>query len=342
MNVSFGSYQALSLLSGGPRTQILNLRQSLEKMGIAVSLFDTWELVDREKIDFFHLFAANVGTYHLAREARNQGVRLVVSPIFFTRHGTTMLSMIHLMEKALSRIKKGIWCEHLFTSEICEWAELVIPNTKMEALFLNRGLSVPESKIVVVPNGVESRFAYAKPDLFVEKYGITDFILNVGHIGPPRKNVLGLIQALAAIDRPAVIIGKVTQTPYADRCLALAKKNKNIIVIPGLSNDSPMLASAYAACDVFALPSWYETPGIAALEAGLAGAKIVITKNGGTDEYFEDHALYVEPNSVSSIRAAIQRALDKKKDRVLATHIMNNFLWDTIALKTIQAYNTLA
>jgi len=43
-----------------------------------------------------------------------------------------------------------------------------------------------------------------------------------------------------------------------------------------------MLASAYAACDVFVLPSMFETPGIAALEAGLAGAKIVITKYGGT------------------------------------------------------------
>ncbi len=342
MKVTFGSYQALSLLSGGPRTQILNLREALEKMGVTVSLFDTWELVDKEKINLFHLFAANVGTYHLAREARNQGVRLIVSPIFFTRHGTTMLSMLHLAEKALGRLKKGLWCEHLFTSEICEWAELVIPNTKMEAVFLNRGLGLPLGKIVVVPNGVESRFAYARPDLFVEKYKVKDFILNVGHIGSPRKNVLGLIRALAAIDRPAVIIGKVAQTPYADRCLAEAKKNKNIIVIPGLSNDAPMLASAYAACDVFALPSWYETPGIAALEAALAGAKVVITKHGGTDEYFESHAEYVDPKSVSSIRQAIKRALEKKKDRTLATHIMNNFLWDTIALKTIQAYNTLA
>jgi glycosyltransferase involved in cell wall biosynthesis len=328
-------------LSGGPRTQILNLRTALEKLGAQVSLFDSWAQVDKEQIDLFHLFAANVGTYHLALQARNQGLKLVISPIFFTRHSVTMLSILSLLERAVGRIKKGVWSEHLFASEICQWAELVIPNTKMEAHYLSRGLGVPLGKIIVVPNGVEARFAYAKPDLFVEKYQVRDFILNVGHIGPPRKNVLNLIRALATIDRPAVIIGQVTRTPYADACLAEARKNKNITIIPGLSNDTPLLASAYAACDIFALPSWYETPGIAALEAAVAGAKIVITPYGGTKEYFEDHAEYVEPRSVESIRRGILRSLDKKKDRVLATHIMNNFLWDTIALKTLQAYNTI-
>ncbi len=34
-----------------------------------------------------------------------------------------------------------------------------------------------------------------------------------------------------------------------------------------LDHDDPLLASAYAAARVFALPSWFETPGLAALEA---------------------------------------------------------------------------
>ncbi len=341
MKIYFGSYQALSLLSGGPRTQILNLREALVKLGAEVYLFNSWEQIDRKEIGIFHLFAANVGTYHLAREAKNQGVKLVVSPIFFSRHGANTLALLHFFEKAIARIKKGLWSEHIFTSEICEWAELVIPNTKMEAMLLNRGLGIPVSKMIIVPNGVEKRFAYAQPDLFIDKYQIKDFILNVGHIGPPRKNVLNLIKALKFIDLPAVIIGRITRTPYAEACLAEAEKNKNIIIIPGLSNDSPLLASAYAACDTFVLPSWYETPGIAALEAGLAGAKIVITRYGGTDEYFGDHAEYVEPRSIESIRQGIEKALTRKKDRLLATSIMNNFLWDTIALKTLQAYNRL-
>ena len=38
-----------------------------------------------------------------------------------------------------------------------------------------------------------------------------------------------------------------------------------------LDHHDPLLASAYAAARVFALPSWFETPGLAALEAGPGG-----------------------------------------------------------------------
>ena len=48
------------------------------------------------------------------------------------------------------------------------------------------------------------------------------------------------------------------------------------------------LASAYAAARVFALPSWFETPGLAALEAGLAGCAVAITPYGSTRDYFGD------------------------------------------------------
>ncbi|MFB0510011.1 MAG: glycosyltransferase, partial [bacterium] len=145
---------------------------------------------------------------------------------------------------------------------------------------------------------------------------------------------------------------------------------KNILIIPGLAHgksateaqstqrkdlennlrvlgdsvanlNSEMLASAYAACDVFVLPSFYETPGLAALEAGLAGAKIVITKYGGTDEYFGDYAEYIDPKKVQSIYQGLVRALAKKKDRILAEHIRTNFLWEKSAKKLIEIYTTI-
>ena len=80
-----------------------------------------------------------------------------------------------------------------------------------------------------------------------------------------------------------------------------------------------LLASAYAACDVFVLPSQFETPGIAALEAGLAGAKIVITPVGGTKRsYFGNNAIYVEPTSTENIAEGILAALKNKKDNCVS------------------------
>jgi glycosyltransferase involved in cell wall biosynthesis len=163
--------------------------------------------------------------------------------------------------------------------------------------------------------------------------------LNVGHIGHRRKNVLQLIRALGTIDHPAVIIGRIIQGPYGDACVKEAAKHKHIRLIDGLGNDSAMLASAYAACDVFALPSLFETPGIAALEAGLAGAKIVITPHGGTKDYFGEMATYVEPDDVGSIRRGIEVALRETQGTKLKEHIAGRFLWKHVAAKTADIYN---
>jgi glycosyltransferase involved in cell wall biosynthesis len=186
---------------------------------------------------------------------------------------------------------------------------------------------------------VDERFYTADPTPFVRKFGMTDFILNVGHTGHVRKNVLSLIRALAGIDRPAVIIGRFIAGPYGELCRVEAGKNKNILLIDGLENSSEMLASAYAACDTFVLPSQFETPGIAALEAGLAGAKVVITPHGGTKEYFGSMAQYVNPASVDSIRAGIERALAAPKTTALREHIRKNFLWQKVAEKTAAEYS---
>ena len=197
---------------------------------------------------------------------------------------------------------------------------------------------MPEQKITVVPNGVDGRFATADPGLFKRTYGLADVILNVGHIGHTRKNVLTLIRALATIDHPAVIIGRIIKSPYGDACVREAGRHKHILLIDGLPNDGEMLASAYAASRVFALPSFFETPGIAALEAGLAGANVTITKYGGTQEYFGAMADYVDPRSVESVRAGIIAALERPRSAALREHIRKHYLWQTIAEQTAKVY----
>jgi glycosyltransferase involved in cell wall biosynthesis len=109
-------------------------------------------------------------------------------------------------------------------------------------------------------------------------------------------------------------------------------------MLDNISHESDLLASAYAACDVFVLPSLYETPGIAALEAALAGAKIVITGIGGTKEYFGQYAEYVEPTSVELIHHGITTALNKVSNNALREHVRREFLWERVAEKTVQVY----
>jgi glycosyltransferase involved in cell wall biosynthesis len=341
MKITFATYQSLSLLHGGPRVQILQTKAELEKLGVEVALFQPWESYSKGSGDLVHLFSANLGTFHLASVLNNFSIPFVASSIFFTQHSASYIRNILAFSRTLKKFKSGLWTNYDYTQQICQWSKAVLPNTIDEGKLIEEGMNISGKKINVVPNGVEPRFEFGDPSLFKKKYGIENFILNVGHIGPARKNVLQLIRALKLIDHPAVIIGKVSDTPDGKRCIEEARQSKNITIIEGLSNDSEMLASAYAASSVFALPSLFETPGIAALEAALAGSRIVITPHGGTKDYFGTMAEYVEPDSVESIRSGIIRALNAPGTSALQSHVKQEFLWSIVAKKTLAVYQSV-
>ena len=279
-----------------------------------------------------------MATYHLARAFKVHSLPIVISPVFFTRRSIQVVQNVVAGDRLMSRFFRGFWTDYGLIAEMCHWAQALLPNTTDEAHLFEKAFRIPPKKITVVPNGVEERFAHAEPNLFEREYRIKNFILSVGHIGPGRKNVLRLIEALEHIDHPAAIIGRIEDTPSGRACLERAKRNPRLLIVDTLPHDSMLLASAYSACDVFVLPSQFETPGIAALEAALAGAKIVITPFGGTRDYFGNNAIYVDPTSVEDIVKGIQTALGKGKDTELREHIRKEFIWNKVGEKTKQVY----
>lgn len=342
MKVTLTGFHTIMMRHAGPTTHILQMKKYLEKLGVEIELLDIWK--SRREIlntDLFHIHGSDIGSYDIAGYLHSLNRKFVVRPIFFTRRSARTMKTVCKINAVAKFISPAIWSGYGITQDICKWAHRVLPNTNDEAKLIRDGLSVPEENITIIPNGVEKRFAEADPELFYKKYGVKDFILNVGHIGVLRKKTLSLIRALSKIDHPAVIIGRIFPSKEADLCIEEGKKNKNLTIITGIDHDSPMLASAYAACNVFVLPAMYETPGIAALEAGLAGAKIVITPHGGTKDYFEDMATYVDPYSIASIRNGIEIALNQKSGDRLKDHIINNFLWQKVAELTVNIYHQI-
>jgi len=342
MKVCMIAQHSVTMVAGGPRVQALETARHLPEFGVEVDLFDPWREHRRESYDLAHVFGANMMTYDIALRLRQFGWTFAVSSIFFTMRSPAFMRAARRMERLANRIYSGVWTDYGLTARVCGLADAVLPNTSEEGRLIGEGLEIAGKKIHVIPNGVDERFAEADPMLFEKTYGLRNFILCVGHIGSKRKNVLALIRALATIDHPAVIIGQVHHGDYALRCMEEAARHRNVTIIEGLPNDSPLLASAYAACDVFALPSLFETPGIAALEAGLAGARIAITKYGGTREYFLDHAEYVEPTSIASIARGIELALNRPQDDALRQRIRREYLWPRVAEKTAAVYRVLA
>ena len=339
--LSIISQQSVSMVEGGPLTQLRETARHLPAYGWEVEYFDQWKRFDPERYDAVHIFGASFLTYDTARRLVHFGVPYVVSPIFFSNRSPRMIRMVRRASRLITRRLGVVRTDYDFTAEVCRDARFVLPNTSDEGRLIREGLGVAPERIRVIPNGVDPRFAEASPDLFEREYGLKDFVLNVGHIGSGRKNVLRLMQAMRGVDADLVVIGKIHQGSYADACMREAATNPRIHIIEGLPNDSPMLASAYAACRVFALPSIFETPGIAALEAAVAGAGIVITPYGGTRDYFAEDAVYVEPESTESIRSGLLRALAQGQPTGLGKRIAEQYAWKRVAEMTAEIYGEM-
>lgn len=337
MKIIYGTHPAVAIKRGGLYIQILKTKSYLEKLGFEIAFHDPWTYPDKKEYCLFHLFGANFSTNILGTQIKGIGIPLIVTPIYFSKHRALTLHVVNSTNLVLFKLFK-ISTPHIYTKELLEIADRILPNTEMEKRLIVKGFGIPEERVPVIHNGVDERFYNASPESFVKKFGMKDFILYVGHIGNGRKNTLNLIKALKHINVPVVFIGPVVKTLYGTQCMNEIKKNKNITVLEPILHNSPLLESAYAACDTFVLPSLFETPGLSALEAGLAGAKVIITKYGGTKEYFGDNAVYVEPKSVSSIKNAIMMSLETKKTDALKNRIKNNFLWNEIAKKLAAVY----
>jgi len=342
MRIHLASYQSIMLNRGGPTYKLLHTKRALEELGVDVKLFDMWDFnLKLTKDDLVHIFLANISTYSLATNLKLYNAKYVVNPIIFSNHPAWKIRLYQKLEKPINKLFIRSISDYKITNLICNNAEKILPNTIDERNLLVNGMDVNRDKMQVIHNGVEKHFADADSSLFQQKYGLKDFILYVGHLGPERKNGKNIIKALQQIEHPAVIIADILHNEEGEWCRKEIERSKNITLIEWLNHDDPLFASAYAACHTFILPTKFETPGRAALEAGLTGANIVITPKGGTKEYFGDYAEYPDPNSVSSIKQSIEFALNKKRTLDLSNHIIKNFIWPIIAEETLKMYKNV-
>jgi glycosyltransferase involved in cell wall biosynthesis len=257
---------------------------------------------------------------------------------------------IAVLEPDLRRKAAGLsaWCLRSIAPSFPSWrrellhlADVVLPNSSAEADQLAGLFGVPRDRIRVVPNGVLPTFGTASPEFFRERWGPEPFVLTVGRI-EPRKNTMGLIRAVRELGIPLVHIGDAV-AGRGDYALDCRRAGEGFVTWLGkLGHDDPLLASAYAAARVFALPSWFETPGLAALEASLAGCAVVITPYGSTREYFGDLAAYARPDRGTEIRGSIWTCWDRGPDSRLAPRVATHYLWPNVAQITAEVYDQVA
>jgi len=290
MKVLFATYPMAFHTPGGGEIQLLAYRKHLPAHGVDVTLFDPWNPRFLEH-DVVHFFSCVGGSVHFCNFVKQLGLPLVVSSSLWVTAETKHLYPIGEIHQQFLL------------------ADRVVANSEIECDTLARIFDLPREKFVSVLNGVEQSFYEpVAPELFRRETGIEGrFVLNVGNI-EPRKNQLALIRAMKSFpELKLVLIGHQRDPEYARACFA--EGGAQLVYAGTLAHDSPVLRSAYAACEAFVLPSTLETPGLAALEAHAAGARIAVTKVGSTEEYFAQHVAYLDPSDVDSIAAALRAAL---------------------------------
>ena len=342
MNVCFVVPPSVGIVQGGIRTQALQTARHLERLGVAVSYYNPWEPPEWEQIDLVHIFNASISNYDLTRSLQAFEIPYVISPVIYSNHTPGFIRLSRSLEQITKKVVRGVWTDYAIIEQMCAQAERVLPNTSDEARLIAEGFGISPTHIEVIPNGVEARFLDATPDLFIQTYQLDRIILYVGNIGAGRKNALRMLRAMEQLERPCVLIGKIFDNDYARQCREIADRCDHIHLLGEMAHDAELLASAYAASEVFVLPGLFETPGIAALEAALTGSKIAITEVGGTREYFGEEACYFDPTSVSQIRQAMEKALDKPADETLKNRIKERYLWAEVARKTLEAYQPVS
>jgi len=331
--------------AGGGEIQMDETCRALDRLGEDARRWRPWE--DRlGSGDVLHLFGSLKEFLPAVESARRSGAAVCISTIaWFSLHdplrvGGPMRRLAATARFTLRRIAPRIdsWRRRLY-----HLADRLLPNSQAEAEQLVRHFQVPRDKIHVVPNAADPRLAMSDPEPFrrllvqLDLNPLMPVVLCPARI-EPRKNQLALIRSLSDTGVSLVLIGDPVagHESYADRCEAAA--GENVRFLPRIPHDDPLLGSALAAASCLALCSWFETPGLAAIEAAMTGTPLVLPTAGCAREYFGPLARYVKPDRISQIRDAVFEAISGGSCDELATIARETFCWENAAEVTRTAY----
>jgi len=340
---------------GGDSIQVLKTKEFLQYLGIHIDL-SLQPAPDLSSYDLVHLFNITKvdETFVQMLHAKRNNKKVILSPIYwnmkeYRRMNTTLASTgrhilsgisktFSIFEKHRTKSIRQLPYSEFLTLQrtVLDQADAILPNSAMERdLLTNDFRGIDAKKIFVIPNGVETSMLNKKKSSFADKLNLKNYILCVGRI-EERKNQYRLIRSLSKTTIPLILIGKMPNSYYALFCQKEARKRKNVYFLGEVPHEE--LGPIYADAIVHALPSWYETPGLANLEAGLLGCNLAISNRGSVGEYFGDLAYYCEPSNERSIRDAVIRAYNTPKSDVLSRFIQQNYSWEVVAKKTLSCY----
>lgn len=357
---------------GGDSVQIEATAKGLRRRGHTVHVAFSNQ-PDTTDVDVIHIF--NARTDHaLAGQlaaARQAGLPVVVSPIWISLNQARWGSMAthavleqlqenpsrgeQLLKQLITRTLavncdgeliqfalagESTTARMMRIARLLEGIDVLLPNSWLELAALRRDLAWHGTEVAIAPYGVDPRqFSDPDPEPFRQLSGLRGpFVLQAGRV-EAAKNPAMLLYALRDTNLPVVLAGRNDLDPsYTNLCKKIG--GDRLHLHGHMSPD--MLASAYAAAAVHALPSWCETCGLVTLEAAMTGTPVVVSIAGHESEYVGSNGWYCDPANPVSIKKAVEEAMKagKKSDRSreLQQQTFSRFNWNAMVEASERAY----
>ena len=325
---------------GGDTVVMERLSAALREQGVSVALCHQQELPSAREFDLLHIFtiAPLDHAQRMVAWARAGGAAIVFSPLYYNdyrdwfEHAVTSVPRWSGMAQRLGKgrtwplyrswqvAREPLQPSWRAMREALLAADVVATTSRWENAFVANHFRLPaatRSAMELGRFGVDARlygrrFEAEELARFREKYGLAPgYVVQVARI-ESKKNQLALIEAMWDDSVDLVFVGSVSpyfEPDYADRCRQAGERRGRVRFLGWLPKAE--LPLAYAAAAAHVLPSWNELPGLASLEAGASGTRVVSTRYSPLPEMLGEQADYCDPYDIASIQSAARSALER-------------------------------
>lgn len=251
--------------------------------------------------------------------AHNLGLPVVLT--FHTMVGDTMkyYSPIKMPQKTAENL---VW---LYLRYLTRWVDAIVAPTESTANELkSRGITVEDIRVIPTPIDTERFSPKVSGDMVRERYNLKGkkVVACVGRVSF-EKNIDMLVRSVKELDDDTVLM-VVGKGPASDSLKALSEELgiSDRVILTGFVPDDE-LVQHYAAADVVATASKFETQCLTALEAMSCGKVVVCVNARAFADYVVDGKNgYLFEDSVESCSGKLKEALsasDDIREKAIAT-----------------------
>jgi glycosyltransferase involved in cell wall biosynthesis len=299
MKVLFDHHLPFALAHGGFQQQLRQTKAAVEQAGVETDWVRWWD--DAQHGDLIH-FAGRPSAEYMAF-AHSQGCKVVVADLL-TAPGSRSRSELAFQKILIAVLRQILPAQFKVRMawDAYRLADACIANTAWEAHLMQYLFGAPGERVHVVPNGVEEIFLHSPP-------AVRGSWLVCAATITERKRVLELAEAAVRARTPLWVVGRpyADADPYAQKFLALAKQQPQIIRYEGAIADRSQLARIYREARGFVLLSTMETRSLSAEEAAACECPLLLSDLPWARSAFGDAARFCPVTKSADVTAAALR-----------------------------------